>query len=158
MIAATTPQPTGMVAGFGYRSGITAKQIEAALAAALQQHAPGGLSITLIAAPEAKSTEPALIAVAKARGVPLASVSQTALEAANSRTLTHSHRSMAAMNVHSVAEAAALAGAASVAPAGAASVPPANSNIQSRLLGPRVVVGPVTCALAVAQLQTTEIP
>jgi hypothetical protein len=59
-------------------------------------------------------------------------ISQSDLEAANAATLTHSEHSMAAMNVHSVAEAAALAGAG-----------PA-----SRLLGPRVAVGPVTCALA----------
>jgi cobalt-precorrin 5A hydrolase len=54
------------------------------------------------------------------------------LEAANPRTLTRSTRSMAAMNVHSVAEAAALAAAGP----------------NARLLAPRIAVGPVTCALA----------
>jgi cobalt-precorrin 5A hydrolase len=59
-------------------------------------------------------------------------ISQSDLEAANPRTLTRSARSLSTLNVHSVSEAAALAGAGPAA----------------RLLGPRVAVGPVTCALA----------
>jgi cobalt-precorrin 5A hydrolase len=124
---------TVMVAGIGCRAGVTAEQVEAALAAALQQNALHGLRLTLIATPAVKSGEPALLAVARARGIPLTSISQAELEAASPRTLTRSERSMAAMHVHSVAEAAALASCGS----------------RSQLLGPRVVVGPVTCALAV---------
>jgi cobalt-precorrin 5A hydrolase len=117
-----------MVAGIGCRSGVSAEQVESALAAALGP----GQSLSLIATPTAKGHEPGIIAAAAARGVPLVLISQSDLEAANAATLTHSDHSMAAMNVHSVAEAAALAGAGP----------------QSRLLGPRVAVGPVTCALA----------
>jgi len=121
-----------MVAGIGCRSGVTVEQVEAALAAALRRDARNGLTLQLIATPAAKTGEPAIRAAAEARGVALAIIGQHDLEAANARTLTHSERSAAAMNVHSVAEAAALAGAGP----------------ESRLLGPRMVVGPVTCALA----------
>ena len=116
-----------MVAGIGCRAGVSAEQVESALAAAL---GPGFLSC--IATPTAKGHEPGIIAAAAARGVPLVLISQPDLEAASAATLTHSDHSIAAMNVPSVAEAAALAGAG-----------PA-----SRLLGPRIAVGPVTCALA----------
>lgn len=122
-----------IVAGIGCRAGASAEQIEAALAAALGawQVDPPDLQI---ATPLAKSREPGIIAAAEARSLPLLPISQTDLEAANPRTVTRSEHSMIVMNVHSVAEAAALAGAGP----------------QSRLLGPRIVVGPVTCALAQA--------
>ena len=121
-----------IAAGIGCRKAISAAQVEAALAAAAQSNSlvDGGLS--LIAAPAVKGTEAGLVAAAAARGVPLRLIPQPMLEAANSRTLTHSAQSMAAMNVHSVAEAAALAAAGP----------------NARLLAPRIAVGPVTCALA----------
>jgi cobalt-precorrin 5A hydrolase len=123
---------TVIVAGIGCRSGATVEQVNAALEAALERNETGGLNVTLIATAEAKSREPGIVAAAAARGVALAVITQTDLEAANRRTLTCSEHSMTAMNVHSVAEAAALAGAGA----------------ESQLLGPRIVVGPVTCALA----------
>jgi cobalt-precorrin 5A hydrolase len=119
---------TVVVAGIGCRSGVSAEQVESALAAALGP----GRSLSVIATPTAKGHEPGIIAAAAARGVPLVLISQADLEAASQATLTRSDHSMSAMNVHSVAEAAALAGAGP----------------QSRLLGPRIAVGPVTCALA----------
>jgi cobalt-precorrin 5A hydrolase len=125
---------TVMVAGIGCRSGVSAEQIEAALAAALKPILASGRSLSLIATPAAKGHEPGIIAAAASRSLPLVLISQSDLQAADSGTLTHSGHSMAAMNVHSVAEAAALAGAG-----------PA-----SRLLGPRIAIGPVTCALAEA--------
>jgi cobalt-precorrin 5A hydrolase len=117
-----------MVAGIGCRSGVSAEQVESALAAALGP----GRRLAIIATPRAKGHEPGIIAAAAARGVPLVLISQADLEAASDTTVTHSDHSMAAMNVHSVAEAAALAAAGP----------------RSRLLGPRIAVGPVTCALA----------
>ena len=72
------------------------------------------------------------MAAAAARGVLLVLITQDALEEADLRTVTRSTRSMATLNVQSVAEAAALAAAGP----------------NSRLLAPRVAVGPVTCALA----------
>jgi cobalt-precorrin 5A hydrolase len=121
-----------MVAGIGCRSGVSAEQVESALAAALTPVLPTGRSLTAIATPAAKGREPGIIAAAASRGVPLVLISQSELEATNPATLTHSEHSMAVMNVRSVAEAAALAGAGP----------------KSRLLGPRIAIGPVTCALA----------
>jgi cobalt-precorrin 5A hydrolase len=121
-----------IVAGIGCRRAISAVQIESALAAALLQNHIDGHRLALIAVPAAKGEESGIVAAAAARGVPLALIAQHALEAADSRTLTHSVRSMDTLNVQSVAEAAALAAAGP----------------HSRLLAPRVAVGPVTCALA----------
>jgi cobalt-precorrin 5A hydrolase len=124
-----------IAAGIGCRKAISATEVEAALqaalAAAMQSNCLVG-RLSLIAAPAVKGTEAGLVAAAAARGVPLRLIPQPMLEAANSRTLTHSAQSMAAMNVHSVAEAAALAAAGP----------------NARLLAPRIAVGPVTCALA----------
>ena len=132
---------TVMVAGIGCRSGVSTEQVESALEsaveaaeAALRNMTPAERVLTAIATPATKSHEPGIIAVAASRGIALVLISQADLEAANPATLTHSEHSMAAMNVHSVAEAAALAGAGPTA----------------RLLGPRIVTGPVTCALAYA--------
>jgi cobalt-precorrin 5A hydrolase len=120
-----------IVAGIGCRAGIDAAQIEAAIAAALAT-AGAGATLNLMAAPAAKANETGIVEAAYARGVAIRWISQHELEDADSGTVTRSARAMAAMNVHSVAEAAALAGAGPGA----------------RLLGPRTVVGPVTCALA----------
>jgi cobalt-precorrin 5A hydrolase len=123
---------TVIAAGIGCRKAISAAQIEAALQTALTHHALADTRLALIAAPEVKGMEAGLQAAAAARGLLLRLIPQSLLEAANPRTLTRSARSMAAMNVHSVAEAAALAAAGP----------------HARLLAPRIVVGPVTCALA----------
>jgi cobalt-precorrin 5A hydrolase len=69
-----------------------------------------------------------------ARGLKLVMVPQRDLEAADARIITRSERVLALTGVPSVAEAAALAAAG-----------PA-----SRLVGPRVAIGPATCALAVS--------
>lgn len=73
-----------------------------------------------------------MVAAARTLRVPLVLVSQRELEAAGHRVATRSPRVMALMGVPSVAEAAALA-------AGGAS---------ARLLGPRIAIGPATCAIA----------
>jgi cobalt-precorrin 5A hydrolase len=95
-----------------------------------------------VAIPAAKAHESGIVAAAATRGVALVLVSQQDLEAASPRTLTHSAQAMAAMNVRSVAEAAALAGAGP----------------NGRLLGPRIAVGPVTCALAVGRAFDAGVP
>jgi cobalt-precorrin 5A hydrolase len=125
---------TLMFAGIGCRSGVSAEQVESALVAALAPVQSSGRSLRAIATAAAKGDEPGIIAAAASRGIPLVLISQSQLEAADANTLTRSPRSMAAMNVHSVAEAAALAAAGR----------------RSRLLGPRIAVGPVTCAIAIA--------
>jgi cobalt-precorrin 5A hydrolase len=129
---------TMIVAGIGCRSGVSAEQVELALQAALRPFLSSGRTLSAIAAPANKRHESGIIAAAASRDVPFKLIFQTDLEAASPATLTHSERSMATMNVPSAAEAAALAGAGP----------------DSRLLGPRITIGPVTCALA----ETTDTP
>jgi cobalamin biosynthesis protein CbiG len=162
------------VAGIGCRAGVSDAQVEAAIDAAIAElrarqaardvtaaAAPGASgagtcgrgTVTAIATPAAKAKEPGIQAAAAARGVPLLAISQEALEAANAATVTRSAHSMAAMNVHSVAEAAALAGALALANGLTTSEPspaPVDRTLKTtpRLLQRRLVVGPVTCALA----------
>jgi cobalt-precorrin 5A hydrolase len=122
-----------MVAGIGCRLGASAEEIDEAIKTALRQIKSSGRELVQIATAAAKGREPGVAAAARARGVPLVLIAQSDLEAANDRTLTKSHHSVKALNVQSLAETAALAAAGA----------------GSRLLGPRVVVGRVTCALAV---------
>ena len=123
---------TLIVAGIGYRKAIAAEQVESAIEAALRHNQIEGHRLGVIAVPAVKGTEAGIVAAAAARGVLLVLIAQDALERADLRTLTRSARSMDALNVQSVAEAAALAAAGP----------------NSRLLAPRVAIGPVTCALA----------
>jgi cobalt-precorrin 5A hydrolase len=125
-----------IVAGVGCRKAISAAQVESAIDAALLHSRLAGRKISLIAVPAVKGTEAGIVAAAAARGVLLVLIAQDALEAADARTLTRSARSMDTLNVHSVAEAAALAAAGPGA----------------RLLAPRIAVGPVTCALAEGEI------
>lgn len=125
-----------IVAGIGCRKAISATQVEAAIDAALLRQLLAPQQLNVIAVPERKGTEAGILAAAAARGIALALVPQNELEAAGSRTLTRSAHSMAILNVPSVAEAAALAAAGPGA----------------RLLAPRLVVGPVTCALAESEM------
>ena len=121
-----------IVAGIGCRKAILAAQVESAIATALRHSQIEADRLSVIAVPAAKGTEAGIVAAAAARGVLLVLITQDALEEADLRTVTRSARSMDTLNVQSVAEAAALAAAGP----------------NSRLLAPRVAVGPVTCALA----------
>jgi len=126
-----------IVAGIGCRTGVDAAEVEAAITAALLERSVAGNELGLIAIPSSKEQESGVVAAAAARRIPIVLIAPHALEAVSELVLTRSARAMAAMNVNSVAEAAALAGAGS----------------HSRLLGPRVAVGPVTCALAEGDIQ-----
>jgi len=79
-----------------------------------------------------KSDEQGIAASASARGLKLILVAQPELEIASARGATWSARVLALAGVPSVAEAAALAACGP----------------KARLILPRIVVGPVTCALA----------
>jgi cobalt-precorrin 5A hydrolase len=121
-----------IVAGIGCRKGASAREIGAAISAALARAGLRRDALALIAAPAIKGGEPGIAAAASDLGVPLVLVPQADLEAAGSRTATRSARVVALMGVPSAAEAAALAAGGPAA----------------RLLAPRVAVGPATCALA----------
>jgi cobalt-precorrin 5A hydrolase len=122
-----------MIAGIGCRAGASAGEIEAAIAEALARTELSPTMLTALATSLAKGDEPGIAAAAAARGLKFVLVPQRDLEAAGARVVTRSERVLALTGVPSVAEAAALAAAG-----------PA-----SRLLGPRVAVGPATCALAI---------
>ena len=121
-----------IVAGLGFRRGVHAEDIEFALKQAIQALSPRLERLDGVAVPLAKAEEGALIAVVKSHRFKLIPISQSELEAAGSGAVTRSAKSLEVMNVPSVAEAAALAGAGETA----------------RLLVPRVVHGGVTCAIA----------
>ena len=124
-----------MVAGVGCRRGASAREVSAAISAALSRAGLRADALDAIAAPAAKSSEAGIAAAANDLGVPLVLVPQAELEAAGARTITRSDRVIALMGVPSAAEAAALAAAG---PAG-------------RLVAPRTAVGPATCALATSE-------
>ena len=125
-----------IVVGLGFRKGISAAQVESALAAAVHATRADHGHLGCIAVPAAKGAEAGIVAVAAARGAALVLIEQADLEAADARTMTRSVRAMRTLNVHCVAEAAALAAAGP----------------EGRLLAPRIIVGPVTCALAEASV------
>lgn len=110
------------VAGIGCPKGVTAAEVLAAVAAV------GGADVWAVVA--AKAGEAGVLEAAAACGVPL-----RVAEAGEDRSVTRSAASVAAVGVRSASEAAAMA----VAGAGA------------RLVAPRVVVGRVTCAVAVTR-------
>ena len=122
-----------IVAGIGSRKGVTAADVLAAIDAALAAHGLTRAQIDRLATAPLKRDEPALGVASVAIGRELIIVDDGALRAASPRTLTHSELSLAMTGAPSVSEASALAAAG-----------PA-----SRLLGPRLVVGSVTCAIAV---------
>lgn len=121
-----------IVAGIGCRRGTSAAEIEKAINAALERAGRPLAKLDLIATASIKRDEAGIAEAAKARGVRVALVDQADLELASARGATWSERVLALAGIPSVAEAAALAA----------------SGPKSRLIVQRVVVGPVTCALA----------
>ena len=120
-----------MIAGVGCRRGTSAAAIETVIAAALAHAGLTSHRIDLLATAAFKGNEPGIAAAAAARGVRLILVAQADLARAGGRA-THSRRVAALVGVGSVAEAAALAAGGPAA----------------RLVVPRIVIGPATCALA----------
>ena len=116
------------VAGLGCRRGATAEAALAALAAARAAFGPG--RIDALAALPLKAGEAGLIEAARRLGLPFLIVA-----AGPAPVLTHSAASLAAAGPGSAAEG----GAGAAAGRGA------------RLLGPRIVRGPVTCAIAIRE-------
>ncbi len=119
-----------IVAGLGSRNGVAADAVLDALRAAAEEYGVRLDRIGLLATGETKAAEPAFGEAAVHLGIPLEIVGTALLR--QQSVETESAASRAATGTGSLAEAAALAAAG----AGA------------RLLGPRAVHGPVTCALA----------
>ena len=121
-------------AGIGCRSNVSEAEIVAAIDAALAAHALECNSVAAIATSAAKGAQPAVAAAGLTLGMTVIVLDDVKLRAADAGTLTRSERSLAKTGLASLSEAAALAAAGR----------------GSRLLGPRLALGPVTCALAVA--------
>ena len=121
-----------IVAGIGCRKGTTAEEINTAIDTALAVAALLPDRLSLIATSDGKGSEPGIIQAASARGVQLVLVRPSDLEAAGPRTLSSSPRVKALIGIPSVAEAAALAACGP----------------EAKLLVPRIVEGPATCAIA----------
>jgi cobalt-precorrin 5A hydrolase len=122
-----------IVAGLGSRRGVSVDAVLSAIRAAAGTHGLPVGRIGLLATGEAKSGETAFAEAALHLGLPLEIVSEVSLAAQH--TPTRSTASLEAAGVGSMAEAAALAAAGDGA----------------KLLGPRSVLGPVTCAIAQAR-------
>lgn len=121
-----------IAAGLGSRKDVTVDEVTAAIRACAESHRVALTDIRFLATGERKATESAFAEAAIRLGVPLQILGDEALADAAPRTITQSERSLAAAAVPSLSEASALAAAGP----------------DSRLLGPRTVLGPVTCALA----------
>lgn len=121
-----------IVAGIGCRRGATPEEIGAALDTALERADRPLAKIELLATSTRKREEQGIAETAASRGLRLVFVEQADLEIASARGATWSRRVLALAGVPSVAEAAALAA----------------GGPKARLILPRIVVGPVTCALA----------
>jgi len=115
------------VAGIGCRRGVSVAAVLAAVEAAR-----GGRRLDALATVPAKRGEPALAEAARRLGLPLV---VGAVADGDPRLLSRSAASRATTGSGSASEAAALAAAGPGA----------------RLVGPRLAVGPVTCAIAVME-------
>jgi cobalt-precorrin 5A hydrolase len=123
---------TMIVAGIGCKRGAAARDVEAAIRAALERAGLAAGALDAIATMLGKNEEPGIAAAAKNLGIRIVALQQSELEAAGARAATRSERVLALTGVPSVAETAALAAAGA----------------DARLIAPRLVVGGAACALA----------
>jgi cobalt-precorrin 5A hydrolase len=121
-----------IVAGIGSRKGVSADEVVAAIEAALQEHGMTRPALSMLATARMKQDETGIIAAGGILNLPLILVDDEVLKEMSDQTLSSSEASLSAAGTPSVSEAAALAAAGDGA----------------RLAGPRIAVGPVTCAIA----------
>ena len=123
-----------MVAGIGSRKGVGVEDVLAAIETALEAHGLAMTALSALATAALKKDEAAIAAAGRALNLPVIIVDDAALRGVSEETLSHSDLSQEVAGMPSVSEASALA----VAGAGA------------KLLGPRIMLGPVTCAIAIS--------
>ncbi|MEZ2330546.1 cobalamin biosynthesis protein [Mesorhizobium sp. RCC_202] len=121
-----------MVAGIGSRKGVTAGDVHAAIETALEAHGLALTALSALATGEIKRDEQAIFIAGRDLALPVIVVTEDALRVASVATISQSEVSQAQAGTPSVSEASALAAAGK----------------DAKLLGPRIVVGPVTCAIA----------
>lgn len=122
-----------IVAGIGCRKGVDAAAVIAAVDAALRSHHLDRSALSALATTSFKRDEAAILAAAKQLGLGVIVIEDADADDAQD-TLTHSDISLAVAGSPSVSESAALAAAGK----------------DARLLGPRLITGAVTCAIAVS--------
>ncbi|PLP60447.1 cobalamin biosynthesis protein CbiG [Mesorhizobium loti] len=122
-----------IVAGIGCRRGVDAADVVAAVDAALRSHDLDRAALSALATTTFKQDEAAIFAAARQLGLEVIVVEGADGENAQD-TLTRSDISLAVAGSSSVSESAALAAAGK----------------DARLLGPRLITGAVTCAIAVS--------
>lgn len=125
-----------IAAGFGCRKGCDAQDIVGVFERALRSAGKTRSDVTGLFAPEFKRNERGLREAAALLGLPLSFLPLPELQAQSVNTATQSEHAHARAGVPSVAETAALAGAAQLTHEGA------------RLLVARQIFGAATCALA----------
>ncbi|MGX7873395.1 cobalamin biosynthesis protein [Mesorhizobium sp. ORM6] len=123
-----------MVAGIGSRKGVSVEDVLAAIETALEAHGLAMAALSALATAALKKDEDAIAAAGRALSLPVIIVDDAALQAAAPDTLGNSSLSRDLAGTPSVSEASALAVA----------------GLGAKLLGPRTVLGPVTCAIAVS--------
>ncbi len=121
-----------IVAGIGCRKNVGVSDVLAAIQGACARHGIDLAQIEAIAVAEVKAEEQAIHAAAHALNLVVQVIGTASLQTTSNGSLSNSALSIEVAGVPSASEAAALA---AVGPA-------------ARLLGPRIAVGPVTCALA----------
>lgn len=127
-----------MIAGIGCRKGAAPEDVLSAIETALEAHGLAVTALSALATASIKRNEQAILAAGHRFDLPVLVVDDVSLMAAASRTLTRSEASIEASGTPSVSEAAALAAAGE----------------GSTLIGPRTVVGPATCAIAISGART----
>ncbi|RWN60276.1 MAG: cobalamin biosynthesis protein [Mesorhizobium sp.] len=123
-----------MVAGIGSRKGVSARDVLAAIETALEAHGLAMTALSALATASQKQDEQAIFSAGRELALPVIVVEDAALQAASPRAISRSDLSQARAGTPSVSEASALAAAGKGA----------------KLLGPRTVLGPVTCAIAIS--------
>ncbi|TIP14653.1 cobalamin biosynthesis protein [Mesorhizobium sp.] len=123
-----------MVAGIGSRKGVSQQDVLAAIETALEAHGLALTALSALATASLKQDEPAIFSAGRELALPVIVVEDEALKAASSRTISHSDLSQERAGTPSVSEASALAAAGK----------------DAKLLGPRTMLGPVTCAIAIS--------
>ncbi|RWA73447.1 cobalamin biosynthesis protein [Mesorhizobium sp.] len=121
-----------MVAGIGSRKGVTASDVRAAIETALEAHGLAMTALSALATSEIKRDEEAIFLAGRDLALPVIVVADEALQAVSADIISRSGVSQAHAGTPSVSEASALAAAGKGA----------------KLLGPRTVLGAVTCAIA----------
>jgi cobalt-precorrin 5A hydrolase len=126
---------TMIVAGIGAQKGVRAQDVLAAIDAALSAYGLRREAVSALYSNMSKSSEAGVQDAAQQLGIECHAIAHPRLRRAAENTITRSGASIAATGLASLSEAAALAAAGP----------------KARLLGPRVAVGPVTCALATSE-------